>query len=576
MALAYLVAIVGAILFTRMDGGVACLWVATAILGPYLAQVPVARWPIVMLLAGCASAVGTATIGLGPDAAGPLAVINMTESAMVGLLLKRSRRDGARTLGSFGQIISLIGGGAVVVASTGLAGAGVAAWATGGAYVTNLSHWVAAHFLGLISFAPVTLLLLRGDAWGWARQATRAERQEAALWCVAVAATALACFSQSTLPLLFLPLLPAMIATFRVGRIGGAVSIVLLAMVATVMTIRGEGPVAMIDGSAAFRIQFVQFYIATVVLTILPAAADLSRRKDVQRRLAMSEARYRLVMENATDVVLNVDRHGYIRFLSESAEILGGYRPDELVGTKVIDLVHPEDVHLIREAHGNALRWPGVTQLIEYRAVRDGLWLEARIRAIESEQGTIEIACAVRDISKRKAIEDELKLAALTDPLTGLGNRRAFNEAVDRVIDAMAQGREERGCIAVFDLDHFKRINDAHGHDAGDRVIQRFAEVALRIARGRCVVARLGGEEFGVLFPGADEATAQMTCDRLRRAFAAGAVEAEGGGEIRATVSVGVARIDDRHDRVSAMRTADAALYEAKRCGRNRLVLAAA
>lgn len=578
IALTYSVALAGPILYTRIEGGVACLWVATAVLGPYLARLPLRRWTPILVMAAIASATITTGIGLGPVAAGPLALVNVVEAALVALLLRWSGGDGARTLGSLRQVTILVLGGAAVAALSGLPGAAFAAWVTQGAYAANWQNWFAGHFLGLITFAPMTLLVLHGDVGRWLREANGSERMQATGLFAAVTATSAACFAQGALPLLFLPLLPVMIATFRVGRIGGAASIMLLSAVTTMMTMRGEGPIATIDATSAFRVQFAQFYLAAVVLTVLPAAADLSRRKDMQTRLVMSEARYRLVMENATDVILNVDRGGFIRFISDSVETLGGqYRAEALIGTRVIALVHPADAHLIRDAHCEALRRPGRTLVIEYRAADGPLWLEARIRAIETEPGATEIVCAVRDISKRKAVEAELTRAALTDPLTGLGNRRAFNEAVDAAIVAPNGGAGSRGnmCIALFDLDHFKRINDAHGHDAGDRVIQRFAEVASRVTRGGDLVARLGGEEFGVLLRDTGEMQARALCDRLRREFGAGAVAAGDGEAIHATVSVGVARIDSGDERVTAMRSADAALYEAKRCGRNRLVLAA-
>ncbi|UZK68082.1 diguanylate cyclase [Sphingomonas sp. S1-29] len=574
----FLLATVGPIAFTRFGGGVACLWLATAVLGPYLASLPLRRWPVAMLAAALANSVVTAIVGVGPVAAVPMGIMCALESALFGWYLRARDTEGAATLASFGQVGTLIAASAGVSIISAFPGAGVAAWATTTPYWDNWFNWAAGHTLGAITLTPIMLLLLRGDAAAWLRETDRAERIEAAFLGVMVSAVAILVFAQHVLPLLFLPILPVMMATFRVGRIGAAISIAIVVLIATVMTLRGEGPISLIDASAAFRVQFLQFYLAVVVLTVLPAAADLRRRKEILDRLAISEARYRLVSENATDVVLTMDSAGTINYISPSVALFGGgYTAETLTGTNVVDLIAPEDQARMREAYRAAIEQPGVTHMIEYRGLLavdpQGVWLESRFRTVETRQG-FDMVCAIRDISKRKLAEAELTLAASTDPLTGLSNRRVFNEAVDAFAATALLDPPAAGCVAIFDIDNFKAINDGFGHDAGDRMLRRFAAIAIDATRSNDLVARLGGEEFAILLPDTSSAQAMLVCDRLREAFASTVIHDDGGVMIRATVSAGVAGISADQGREAAMRAADGALYHAKRTGRNRLVLA--
>ncbi|TKD53045.1 sensor domain-containing diguanylate cyclase [Sphingomonas baiyangensis] len=572
----YVAATIGPVLFTRYGGGVACMWIATAVLAPFLVDMPRRHWPGVLLAAGIASAAVTAMLGLGPAAALPLAALNVAEAAMLAWILQRERRPDESTLASIDQVAVLLLGGLGVCTITGVAGAAVASAVTGTDYGPNLVNWIAGHALGIIIFAPVVMLALRGDVRDWLHHSTRGERIEAAFIVTVVGITAFGCFSQHALPLLFLPVLPVMMATFRAGRIGAAVSIVLLAGMAMTLTLRGEGPIALVDASPAFKVQFLQFYLATVVLAVLPAAADLRRRGEVLDRLAVSEARYRLLADNATDVIMSIDPAGTITYLSPSVEKFGGsYTPAELVGTQSIELIHPDHKRAVRRACIDALERPGETHIIEYRGlprIDGGIWLESRIRATKGSQG--ELVCAIIDISARKAAEAELKRAAMTDPLTGLANRRAFNDALDRLCAAAARNGAEAGALAIFDIDHFKAINDRFGHDAGDRVLEAFARIAREVTRATDLVARLGGEEFGLLLPGAGTAHADEVCERLRRAFANNLTPANA-GIIQATVSAGLARIEPGVAREPMMRAVDAALYRAKHLGRDRLELAA-
>ncbi|MEH6685418.1 MAG: diguanylate cyclase [Qipengyuania sp.] len=177
-------------------------------------------------------------------------------------------------------------------------------------------------------------------------------------------------------------------------------------------------------------------------------------------------------------------------------------------------------------------------------------------------------------LAREHAVRRELEQLALTDPLTGLPNRRAFMKALTRSMARAELDRDRKLSLAIFDIDHFKRVNDLFGHPAGDAVIKEVGARASRALRQRDLVGRIGGEEFAVLLPRADIETARFACERLREAIA-GAPIVHGDAIIPVTASIGIAEFQPGEDSDNLMICADAALYEAKTGGRNQVRLAA-
>lgn len=166
----------------------------------------------------------------------------------------------------------------------------------------------------------------------------------------------------------------------------------------------------------------------------------------------------------------------------------------------------------------------------------------------------------------------EMTARSETDKLSGLLNRRGFEDRADRLL-ATAIRAGVPGAMVVADLDHFKAINDSYGHDAGDRVIRAFAEVLATTADARAVVGRLGGEEFAVFIAGANLATARLYAEGVRSGFA-GLSIANLGPNRRVSASFGVAQLRAGDSLSDLLRRTDAALYEAKKSGRDRVCVA--
>ena len=161
---------------------------------------------------------------------------------------------------------------------------------------------------------------------------------------------------------------------------------------------------------------------------------------------------------------------------------------------------------------------------------------------------------------------------SVRDPLTGLYNRRYLEETMGREVPRAARLGHSVAVI-VLDLDHFKRLNDTHGHDAGDFVLMRFAELLRNATRGGDIACRFGGEEFGVVLPGVGLEIARRRADAIRAAYHDMAFEFEGARLGHLTVSGGVAALlPTQQDWAAVLREADRALYAAKQAGRNRVL----
>lgn len=177
--------------------------------------------------------------------------------------------------------------------------------------------------------------------------------------------------------------------------------------------------------------------------------------------------------------------------------------------------------------------------------------------------------------AQRRQFERLLEALAREDALTGLANRRHF---LAQLTHELLRARRFRYplSLALLDIDHFKQVNDRHGHPAGDRAIAAVGRACGEGLRRTDLAGRLGGEEFGLLLPGTALADATQVADKLRAALASAPIALEGGATLRITVSLGVAeaRTPDESPEQLIQR-ADAALYEAKRGGRNRVVAAA-
>jgi len=212
---------------------------------------------------------------------------------------------------------------------------------------------------------------------------------------------------------------------------------------------------------------------------------------------------------------------------------------------------------------------PGATNVVVVPLVAEGGTVGTL--AVEWGGGTLTRVSAgtvalLGQLAAHAALHAEVERLARTDTLTGLPNRRVFQETLAR--ELAVAGRRGTSCgLVVLDVDHFKAVNDTHGHQAGDDVLRRIGRVLVDTCRGTDVPARFGGEEFAVVVPDCTPADARAVAERVRAAVAASPAA------VAVTVSAGVATFPaDAADPTGLVAAADAALYRAKRLGRNRSI----
>ncbi len=292
------------------------------------------------------------------------------------------------------------------------------------------------------------------------------------------------------------------------------------------------------------------------------------RERRTRGELDRLQMRHDLILAAAGDGIVSVDRDGAIGFVNPAAASMLGWAPGEMTGRPVQEALEADLAAPLRDGEVTA----GEQQMRR----RDGSSFPGEFSTTPVAAGGEQLGAVLtfRDITARKRLETRTlaslaaaeELAAV-DALTGLANHRTFHERLRTEVEQAR--RHERGLsLVVMDLDRFKRVNDAHGHQVGDQVLERAAEVLRDETRTGELVARVGGEEFAMLLPHADGAEAFRAAERIRRAVAAAPFPAVGS----MTMSAGVADITQAADAESLYRLADGALYLAKHRGRDMVV----
>ena len=574
LGIAYFAAASLAVALTRYEGGVAFIWVAGALLIADLLRAPRSRWLYSTVPCMIASGAATSLFGLGWEVAPLFILLNMAEAVTAAWLFRRhGRRD--RMLGSLPSLWRFVLAAGIVAPLLAAAMAGLIFWGMGRPMIAPMIDVATGHALGNLTVTPLALMFVRGQMWRRLAAAGSRKIAETAALLLLMVGVSTAVFFQGGQPLLFLPILPIIIIAFRVGAAPTVIAVMLLALIGGTATVFGSGPISLFDASFGKQLQFFQFYLAVTVLTALPVVADLQNRARLHRQAQSSEARFRVLADHSSDILLHLEVNGRIRYVSPSIEALSGYTPGAVTGRNSLMLVAPEHVARTADAYRAMVAAKGETQSYEYLGrSADGStrWFENQSRAICDEDGNVESVLSIaRDISTRKEKEIRLASEAMTDPLTGLPNRRSFERSIDRRMSDWQEGFDD--CVAVFDIDRFKSVNDCYGHDAGEAVLRTFARVVRRVVRESDSIARIGGEEFAIFFPSTALPQALLICDRLRVEMAK-TLTINGDDQISVTISGGVALLGRRGPEY-ALKQADQALYAAKRGGRDQMALAA-
>jgi diguanylate cyclase (GGDEF)-like protein/PAS domain S-box-containing protein len=311
--------------------------------------------------------------------------------------------------------------------------------------------------------------------------------------------------------------------------------------------------------------------LASQVALALESAAlteDLLRRQ--------SEARFASLVQNSSDVVTMIDADATIRWASPSSAGVLGFPPEELEGTRFTELVHPEDRTRVLSFLTQTVEPSGVTLAFQVRT-RDGRYrhVETLRTDLLHDPNVKGIVLNTRDISERKAFEEQLAHQAFHDPITNLANRALFHDRVRHAIEW--QERDRRPVAVLFmDLDDFKTINDSLGHATGDRLLADVGERLRQTLRAADTAARLGGDEFAILLEDSGEGIqAADVAERILRSLEE--PFALDGSEVYVRTSIGIAISDGEGDghanAEELLRNADVAMYLAKEAGKGRYQL---
>lgn len=299
---------------------------------------------------------------------------------------------------------------------------------------------------------------------------------------------------------------------------------------------------------------------------------EIHRREAAEHGIRRERDFTRRVVNSLPGIFFLVDEEGQDVLWNTNLETVTGYDGEELASLSLFSLFDANSRIALRHKLQEAFA-QGHAECEAIIVARDGRRIPFHIKGecIEMDGSPHVIGMGV-DITQRKRLEDELRRLATTDALTGVATRGHFLDSAELEIERTHRYQRPLS-VMMLDIDHFKSINDSHGHAAGDMAIQKVVGVLKQLLRGEDLVGRLGGEEFGVLLPETDSARAVIVAERIREQIAALHI-VSGESRISLTVSIGVTeyqRFDTGID--GLLLRADLALYSAKHGGRNRTVL---
>nr|WP_318540045.1 sensor domain-containing diguanylate cyclase [Terribacillus saccharophilus] len=298
---------------------------------------------------------------------------------------------------------------------------------------------------------------------------------------------------------------------------------------------------------------------------------DNSDRRNSEEALRQSEARYRLIAENMTDLLCIIDWDGYFKYASPSHVTVLGFPAVAYEGKYAGDFMHTDDRRKVREQLDEMVATQKGTVLkFRFKNIRgDWIWLEGKANPIFDENGVFNHFLVVsRDITERLELEEKLTYMAYHDTLTGLPNRRLFKEKLDQALEEAKQTKK-KVAVMYLDLDNFKYINDTFGHDVGDELLNQFAQRVKECLREEDVLSRQGGDEFTILLPAIEEEQdAIRIAENIRASFQR--AWNIGRNLFKTTSSIGIAFYPAHGKKgYELMRSADTALYQAKKDGKN-------
>lgn len=571
--IAWLACAIVALDLTQGEDGIAAVWPSSGIFVAALLHFGPRRRAMTAGWIAAASMAANLWAGSSLLATTGYTIANLLEGYLVFALM--GGRKAAKLMLSRPWNMARFGGAAIVAGCFSALMAGVL---SGTLTYTFLSSWMSTVTLGMLIMTPVILFVAQDP------QDRRNLFSLKALWTVLVVAIlTFAAFGQADMPLLFLPVMAMAIATATLGLSGAAAALVIIATIGSILTIFNTGPVTLFFNTIEQQVLFFQVYLVALLASSMPVAFLLAQRGRDLDEIAEA-ARLLESAERAANV-------GHWRFSPadnsarwsrEALRICGFDEDAHPTLEDWLDLHHEDDRDRVRsfivEATSHALPFA-----FEARIRRQGgeiVHIDCRGEAEANRKGRVTaLFGTIMDVTERAETMRQLEAAraraereaaevrnlAETDPLTGMANRRCILANLSEAMDASEISGEPMA-VAMIDIDHFKRVNDEFGHGVGDKVITGIADILREEARDGDSVGRLGGEEFLFVFRGRRARDLDARCLAIKNKVASAQWEEP----VSVTLSIGVAELREGWDERDLLRAADAALYDAKRAGRNQ------
>jgi diguanylate cyclase (GGDEF)-like protein/PAS domain S-box-containing protein len=565
--------------FVGLDLESNLIWVANGVLLSYLLLAPRWRWPAYLVAGLAGQFIGTLVVnGVHLKSMSlALGLLNVAESAIGALLLRRRslelpRFTDPRYLIRF--IVCAVVGGPAIMGVIFAAGRGI--WHQL-PYGIALWEWLVTDSLGILVATPACIAVLR------MRIKESLQVRWDLLLPMATVTVAVVGFRYLQAPFLSViyPLL--ILVLLRLGLGWASITLLLAAAAGNWMLARTGIPALPAQGFGSFDLALrLQVFVVSGTFMLYSVSVVMESRQRAEKRLKETAALHRLVSENSRDIILLADLGGIPRYISEAVYPLTGWKPEETMRRGFAEVVHPADLPAVEQLM-NDLRSGADSGSIEYRVLRrcgGYVWVEGNFRAVRDSANGLRtgILQVVRDITERKRSEEKLQAAyralegmAAADALTGVANRRRFDETLGSEWRRGLRDQQPLS-IVLLDVDLFKLYNDTYGHLRGDSCLRQIAESALdAVTRPGDLVARYGGEEFAIILPRTDAPGAGRVANNVCEKVRARKLTHHASPFGMVTVSAGHATVVPQlgQSQSDLVDMADRALYQAKRAGRN-------
>ncbi len=442
----------------------------------------------------------------------------------------------------------------------------------------SLRYWYAADLLGIATVTPLYL------SWSQGKAFSHRSRAEVTGLFLLLCLTAPTVFFLTTYPMLWLLLMVLLLLGVRLGFTAAAMGLLAVIFIGGYLTVSRFGASEVQGhGALATRILFFQCFIALSMFAIYVVDVAMSANQRIQLSLEASENRFRSMAEASSDIILLAGLDRIPVYVSPAVTELMGWEQQELAGIAFGSFARPDDRDGLTKTLDDLLLGHEPRSFAYQSRRKDGtyIWLEATARLMRDEttHQPTGFVCVLRDISDRKVAEAQMQAAfekveqlAMMDGLTGVANRRLLDQVIQR---EWQSGRRDQTPLSLLliDVDHFKAYNDHYGHLAGDECLRRVARVIeSSLRRPLDLVARYGGEEFAGVLPNTPERSADIPSEMVRQAVENCNILHAGSPRGIVTISVGCATgiPSSASNADHLLLAADAALYKAKRNGRNR------